>query len=413
VEYLNKLTEQAQGDAGLQRDLAEAYLKVGDVQGNPYGANLGDPRGAVQSYRKALEISQALARTDPIDAIAGECLAKSYESLGQVLPLLGKPTEAVADLQKATSLLESLAAAQPADKELRFRLANSYQVLGDLQGHSGIPNLGDTASSLSNYQKSLALYQSLLSSDGTDVRARRGAAVVEIRMGDSHMRDEPNVALESYQRARATFEDLTAADPNNVEDRRRLALAFQKIGGLDETLGNNKDALQNYRKASASSEALWRADPNNAQAGMNLVISLRDAGDLLYKMKEQTAAISDYRKALDILQQLSDSEPDNVLAKGRYAEMLIVLGGVLAESGNLPEARSRTARGLTITRQLAARDDSTADELFDYAENFLSCQPADLRQPAMAVEAAKKAAEKSGGGSEYLDQLARAYCEAG
>jgi tetratricopeptide (TPR) repeat protein len=70
--------------------------------------------------------------------------------------------------------------------------------------------------------------------------------------------------MKNFQSARATFEELTAADPNNAEDRRRLALAYQKIGGLDESLSKNKDALRNYQKASVVNEALMRADPNNA-----------------------------------------------------------------------------------------------------------------------------------------------------
>jgi tetratricopeptide (TPR) repeat protein len=146
---------------------------------------------------------------------------------------------------------------------------------------------------------------------------------------------------------------------------------------------------------------------------MSLVISLRYTGDLLYKINDRIGAISDYRRVLDILQRLSLAEPDNVLARGRYSEMLIVLGGALAESGKLAEARDMTAQGLSLAKQLAARDDATADELFAYAESFLSGEPADLRQPETAVEYAKKAVEKSGGAADYLDQLAQAYCQSG
>jgi hypothetical protein len=62
---------------------------------------------------------------------------------------------------------------------------------------------------------------------------------------------------------------------------------------------------------------------------------------------------------------------------------------------------------------LADRDDVTADELFDYAESFLTCEPTDLRQPATALVYAKRAVEKSGNVSDYLDQLARAYFQSG
>jgi hypothetical protein len=44
LEYLSSLSADARNDPSLQAELAEAYLRVGDVQGWPLGASLGDPR---------------------------------------------------------------------------------------------------------------------------------------------------------------------------------------------------------------------------------------------------------------------------------------------------------------------------------------------------------------------------------
>ena len=414
LEYLNKLAQQARSDPGLQRELAEAYLKVGDVQGNPYDANLGDTQGAVESYQKALAISESLTRSNPEDRVSSEYLARSYQSLGEVLPTLGKPTEASADLRKASEILASLVNARPADQELRFRLANSYQVLGDLQGHSGIPNLGDPAASLASYRKALDLYQSMLLADAKNERARRGAAILQIRIGDLEPADDVEAARKNYQSALATFEELSAADPNNAEDRRRLGLAYQKVGAIEEALGNNRQALENYRKVAALNEARMQVDPNNAQAKMSYVVSHRYIGDLLYKMNDRAGAIVNYRQALEMLARLSAAEPNNVLTKGRYSEMLVVMGQILAESGKREEAREMTSRGLSLAKELAVRDDATPEELFSYAQGFLNCEPAGLRQPQTAVEYAKRALAKSGKtSSDYLDLLAQAYFQAG
>ena len=54
LEYLDKLARDAGDRADLQRELAGAYLKVGDVQGRPFNPNLGDTAGALASYRKAV-----------------------------------------------------------------------------------------------------------------------------------------------------------------------------------------------------------------------------------------------------------------------------------------------------------------------------------------------------------------------
>jgi eukaryotic-like serine/threonine-protein kinase len=53
LEYLDGLATEAGGDPSLQSELAEAYLRVGDVQRNPDVGNLGDTLGSLGSYRKA------------------------------------------------------------------------------------------------------------------------------------------------------------------------------------------------------------------------------------------------------------------------------------------------------------------------------------------------------------------------
>src|SRR5207244_3561281 len=60
LQYLDNLAKQAKPDAVLQRELATAYEKVGDMQ-DSLGPSLGDTAGAVTSYRKALAIREQLA----------------------------------------------------------------------------------------------------------------------------------------------------------------------------------------------------------------------------------------------------------------------------------------------------------------------------------------------------------------
>ena len=87
---------------------------------------------------------------------------------------------------------------------------------------------------------------------------------------------------------------------------------------------------------------------------------------------------------------------------------------MLAETGDAPEAHETTGQGLAIAKELSSRDDATADEFFNYAESFLICEPADLRQPLLALDYARKALAKSAGHrGAYLDLLARAYSQSG
>ena len=47
LDYLQKLSTQASDDPGLLREVMAAYCRVGDIQGSPSSAYLGDTKGAI------------------------------------------------------------------------------------------------------------------------------------------------------------------------------------------------------------------------------------------------------------------------------------------------------------------------------------------------------------------------------
>ena len=49
LAYLDKLAKESSGDPALQSDLAEAYERLGDVQGRSGAANLGQTGRAAES----------------------------------------------------------------------------------------------------------------------------------------------------------------------------------------------------------------------------------------------------------------------------------------------------------------------------------------------------------------------------
>ena len=85
LEYLDSLSREANGDPSLQRELAAAYDRVGDVLGDSGAANLGDFAGASQSYAKAVAIRESLASANPSDIGIQTELADDYFRVGRRL----------------------------------------------------------------------------------------------------------------------------------------------------------------------------------------------------------------------------------------------------------------------------------------------------------------------------------------
>src|SRR5262249_43975555 len=69
VEYLDKLSSDAAGDADLQRELAWGYQRLAVIQGNSTESNLGNLDSALASDRKALVLFESVAKANPISTI--------------------------------------------------------------------------------------------------------------------------------------------------------------------------------------------------------------------------------------------------------------------------------------------------------------------------------------------------------
>ena len=68
--YLDGLSQEAAGDPGLQLELAEGYIRLGDNQGNPYFQNVNQPEGALASYEKARVIAASSSPSSTFSRIS-------------------------------------------------------------------------------------------------------------------------------------------------------------------------------------------------------------------------------------------------------------------------------------------------------------------------------------------------------
>jgi eukaryotic-like serine/threonine-protein kinase len=369
LEYLRRLAQEARGNRDVARDLAEAWLRLGDVQGNPYGTNRGDTAGALASYREALGIAEELART-PGDGAARVFLARAHRGIGELLPQEGDVAGAVPHFRAGIAALEG---AQ--DANARTELARCYEMLGDVLGHGGIGNLSDPAGAREAYGKALAIHRTS--------SAQRGSAVLLMKLGDLELENDGKAALANYQAAAPVFEGL----PN----RREIGMIHRKLGTAYEAVGKEVEALEEYGRSGEIQRALMAADANNSQARIDYTVGLKNRGDLLAKRHEYAAALPLYREVLGILGPMSAAKPKNLMLRGRYTDMLLYIGDLLAKVKQPAEAQRLYAEGLRNSKQLADRQGATPDDMNDYAGYLMDCPIAGLADPAEAVGYATRA----------------------
>ena len=185
--YLDQLSrESEETDPNLQRELATAYLKFGDIQGLPNMANSGDTAAALESYRKAAAILENLVAAAPSNEENRRDLSVALANIGRIQNVSSDYQSALETFRRVLAMREQLAAQHPESIEYRRLISDSRTLVGDALG----TNFEMTerkellAEQLENYRQALDINVQLLTSGGaaTDLQ-RRLIAILYQRIG--------------------------------------------------------------------------------------------------------------------------------------------------------------------------------------------------------------------------------------
>ncbi|MGZ4967606.1 MAG: tetratricopeptide repeat protein, partial [Chthoniobacterales bacterium] len=312
LEYLNSLAQEAD-DPSLLRELASAYVKVGNVQGNPNNSNLGDTAGALQSFQKAKRITDRLLEKDSHDAQAQRQLGVIEEKMCDVQSAMGDMPAAVANAQRSLAAFKSIAEANPNDVAAQQSLAISYFKTGDVLGNPNFPNSGDTAGALKHYEAALALLQSLPPATPDDYKTRRLTGLLQERIGTMLEEAGKIEDAESHYRESQTIRlELAEQHPENTDVVRDAAIAYEKMANVQTAAGHLDAALESRQRSLEIFTRLAEADPKNVLAQQSLGISYMHLADLLGTLGRRAEAIANDQRARDILSKSTESSESKI-----------------------------------------------------------------------------------------------------
>lgn len=411
VAYLDTLSKDAADDVQLGLDVMDAYTKFGDIQGNPYQANLGDTAGAMASYQKALGISERLLASHAHDGRVQRASAKTHQEIADVLAVNGDAKGALAHVDKAAKIFELLAKQDPRSVQARIDLASCLEGYGDLIGHPGLMSMGKQQPALEKYRSSLSNWEAVSSLDMANQRAKRAVPVLEMKIADMEAdRGDADSALDRYRKA------LNAAQAlgGDTAVRRLSAILNRKVGVMLGEKGDSAGAEQYLRAAIGQFESFASADPVNTRARVDLANAWTSLGEHHRNTGNVQQALAGFGKAADLLEALSRSEPANARYRAQLGDVLLRIGALLENAGQRAEAQHQTRRGLEIVRLLANEPDAAASELDRAANALLTCTPEQLRNPKEAMAFAERAVQLTNFSEPgYLNTLSDAQLAAG
>jgi non-specific serine/threonine protein kinase/serine/threonine-protein kinase len=382
LEYLDSLAGEANDDPSLQRELATAYEKVGDVQGRTLRANMGDTTGAKASYRKALGIRETLVTANPKDWSARSDLADSYREFGRLLWTTSDTAGGLENAHKQVALREALAAENPTDMQARFKLGISHADVGEMRLEQG--GTTDAAESLG---RALSVFEALLTAEPSNEKYRLAVPFVYGKSSEVMLWQGNAVgALAASRQALALDTKLSIAYPTNTHYRQEVGIDFEKVGNAQENLGDINGALESYRKELRIFDEQSTKDPANAQFRSDLSSAYLKVGSMLARMGNSADALLHQNKALAIREASAKADPLDFWKRWDLIESYAKTSHALAKDRN-------SGAALDACRKTQALLAETIDDPTNvYLRSYRAYASAEVGEALMIIATGNKTA---------------------
>ena len=343
LKYLAGLAQEAGGDRALQLELARAYLRVGDIQGGPYRANIGDTAGALLSYRKAEAILEPLSRAEPKNMDIRYHLGLAHETIGRVHMRQAAWAEALESERKALATCEQLVAVAPANASYLKLMGDTYMQLGmAMQQDDSILSVENFQQACAIFRKALSIHQALAVADPAEeehhhaVGADYGSlGYTQRKIGD--LTGDPHdyrLAVESHLKELEINQALSASDPTNPSYRDLAGVAHMDVGNSQMKLGQAAPALEHFRQYLSVAQSLAAADPSNAEAQPAVATGYRLIGGVLAQTGDVAGALENSRKALASFVEFNAADPSDAELRAGLIDLHGQIGSILERAGD-------------------------------------------------------------------------------
>jgi tetratricopeptide (TPR) repeat protein len=427
LEHLDRMARDAQGDRQTQLDLVDAYTRLGNIQGNAYDQNLGDPAGAFVSLDKALAIAGPLAASDAKDREAIRALALVQQSRSEILWQTDRTPEAVPVMREALKSWDALLADPHASAALIADVSSAYGTLGDELGQSGTASLADSAGAVAAYRQSVALDDRALSIDPNFLRPKRGLVINGFKIGSVEMETDPVEALKEFQLALQRADALPKTEQGSLPGIRVRDMLLRKQANALERLGKYAEAAPLFEQALAIVQRIAAQDPKDSRALFDVVTVLDDEAKSYEDAADPVVAANSGDRRVNLilaektlaqaaagLERLLKQDPANAVWKASLASIQVRIG-VIRGIQHTPGASDELSRkALAALKEVAEKAQASPMVLDQAANAFLTVVPPSLRNPQFAVAcAAREVAMSHAKAPSKLLTLAQAYRASG
>ena len=346
LTFLDDLYQDSGDDPQMQRELAVAYEKMGDVQGRADGPNLGNTAAAIASYRKSLAMREALVKQG-----GGEqALSALYLRLSGALKVAGQFAPAIEYDKRALDIRERLAAAKPGDLTMIRNMAESYSSMA-----VGLTQIGDWEGTRVYRHKALAQYLALVNGGAHTADDSNGLALAYMRMGTILTQQKQyDEAVQNLNRSMEVARQGLRDFGRHQQLRMTETAALRSLGNLELERDRPDQAILHFQRVNQIYLQMVAADPDEFRVSSMLALTHHRLGQAWLKKKDTAAALRDFMTGLAMRQRLAQRNPANAGAQGEVAESLAAMGDLFAKRGEVARAREWLGKARKTIEELEA-----------------------------------------------------------
>lgn len=423
VQYLDSLAPEAAEDPGLQREVASAYERLGDLQDKPLAASssLGDEVAAMQSYNKSLNLREKLARTNQANVEDEVSLARIHRLIANAAADSGEVSSALKHAKKALAVATAVSGVRPGNNTAaKSELAWDYMALGNIESRGGFNSIGlsEPYAAIHNSEKALAIASELLKNDPDNASlAYEVAGLYErigglqamhgnrpeglrklnlalnmfrsagTRSGDAtlpstvasvssiigialEMDGRFQSALAYYDRELTIFKSRAERDPQDMMARSILSEADYYVGDTLVKMGKFKDGLATIRKAIALDKELVSVDPKRGALRSLLAQHRVGEAEALNKVGDPAGALQSYKEARSFYQSLAELDSLNVDARLNVSATDAKIAATYLRLRQVDDARETYLRALQVSEPPAGGDPPNLQAQYTLADAY-------------------------------------------
>lgn len=424
LQHLDSLAQRTGQDKANRIYLADAYVHLGMLQGDPYESNVGDSQGALQSLGKASSLVLPLRSRYPDDRDVLDIWIKTLISRGRILYGAGRAPEAITCIQPALAALDQEVSVKSVSASKLAEAASAYGLLGDISGEPETPNLGDYSGAEAAYTRVRELYTLALARDPELIRAKKGLALSPLQIADVVMLTDPVRSIELIRESQLLWDKIPDKDKSNVQDRRTILYDTLKLAEAYRLIREYKLSIATYETAKATIETRADLDPNDSRGQADYAGVLD--GEVETYMDSLNPILNERRTSADAsrayaLTELSIAKNDKIakIDPGNHTWAMYlafenfergVLAHMVKEEGGLDAAR----KSLAQLRQIASENDFDQDVLLHEVSAELTAFPLNISSPNEALRFSQRLVDLTHRKDpNSLELLARAYVAKG